>query len=122
MPYDARFDGDGGPLPGTHADFSQRALHHFVRDVLPRTRRAGHVAHAEAVEDFLSGLKPPRPLLRKRVGDEEITVLINRHWHQVQGQSGLMLRLLRDKLHVACEQTRFRDLFREVRAERSDAS
>ena len=51
--------------------------------------------------------------------DEEIKSIIRKHWHDVEGRSGKMLRLFRDHLMIACEQKRFSDLFKEVKAEGS---
>lgn len=117
MPYDSRFDGPGSPLPGTRGDFAQRALWHFVTEVLPRNAKADAAEHASAVNRMLSGMKPHNMPVRQKLSDPEITKLIRRHWRDVDGQSSRMLRYLRDSLGIACEQGRFKDLFNAVRSE-----
>lgn len=115
MPYDARFDGEGSPLPGTRGDFAQRALAHFVEVVLEDDPRGTLEQHAVRVQRIMAHLRPPKPLARTKASDDEILTLIHRHWSAVDGQSSRMLRYLRDDLGVACEQSRFRDLFRAAR-------
>jgi hypothetical protein len=115
MPYDARFDHPLGPRPGTLADFAQRALHHFVEHVLPHSSESNTHHHAHMVNECLSLLSPPDRPNRTRVTDEEVKALIRTHWSEVGGSSTLMLRFLRRKLGIACEQTRFKFLFREIR-------
>lgn len=119
MPYDARFDGAGSPVPGTRGDFAQRALIHFVEKILPARADGDLEAHAKAVNRTLSALRPPETITRTKASDAEIIALIHRHWNAVEGRSGRMLRYLRDDLGVACEQSRFRDLFNVARDERA---
>lgn len=118
MPYDARFDGEGSPIRGTRADFAQRALAHFVEAVLEDDPRGALEQHALRVQRFMGRLRPPKPLSRTKASDDEILALIHRHWGAVNGQSSRMLRYLRDHLGVACEQSRFRDLFRAAKGAR----
>lgn len=119
MPYDARFDGAGSPVPGTRGDFAQRALVHFVEKVLPARANADLETHAKAVSRILSSLRPPEVVTRAKASDAEIITLIHRHWKAVEGRSGRMLRYLRDDLGVACEQSRFRELFNIAQDERA---
>lgn len=119
MPYDARFDGDGSPLPGTRGDFAQRALAHFAETVLDADGKGSLERHSKAVSRFMSKLPQPEPISRAKASDEEIVALIHRHWRSVDGRSGRMLRYLRDDLGVACEQSRFRDLFRAAKDARA---
>ena len=119
MPYDARFDGAGSPVPGTRGDFAQRALVHFSRHILASRPDSDLETHARAVNRILSALRPPEPFNRTKASDDEILALIHRHWKAVEGRSGRMLRYLRDDLGVACEQSRFRDLFNAAKEARS---
>lgn len=119
MPYDARFDGAGSPIPGTRGDFAQRALAHFVDSVLDADPGGTAEQHAEAVTRIMSRLSPPRAISRKKATDDEIIALIHRYWVAADGRSSRMLRYLRDHLRIACEQTRFRDLFRAARDARA---
>jgi hypothetical protein len=107
MPYDKRLE---AALPGTKGDFPQRAMRHFVETL------CGHqLENAEqgrqAVLKALERLAAPELPVRARLPDEEIVALLERHWHRHGGQSGRLLRYLRDEALVACEQGRFRSLW-----------
>jgi hypothetical protein len=108
MPYDARLD---AVFPGTRADFSQRALLHFVRSVAVKGSAPDRDADHAAVETALSGVAAPSRLRRPRRTDTEILQLIA---GRLQSQSGIarILRALRDDEGVACEQARFSRLYR----------
>lgn len=116
MPYDARFDHPLGPRPGTQADFAQRALRHFVEHVLPQSSESNTARHANIVDECLRHLSPPDRPHRTRATDAEVKRLIQLHWCTVDGCSSHMLRFLRRQLGTACEQSRFKVLFHEVRA------
>lgn len=119
MPYDARFDGPGSPLPDTRGDFAQRVLSHFASTVLAQSPDGDFEKHASAVRRLMSTRRAPVPVSRDKASDDEIIALIHRYWKTVEGRSGRMLRYLRDDLGVACEQSRFRDLFNAARESRS---
>jgi hypothetical protein len=114
MPYDARLESVSG-FAGTQADFPQRALRHFVErwhgtdQSLPTSRAL--VAHALAP---YAARHTPR---RQRLGDSQVKALIRQHWHSCQGRSAQLLRALRDKESVACEQGRFAQIWREIQQE-----
>jgi len=111
MPYDDRLDaGDG--RPGTVADFAQRAMAHFAEHVLLRAPAGGLEDHARMVLSHLGPLTAPAKRVGRRATDDEIRAAIAAHFEAVGGQSSQMLRKLRDELGLACEQSRFRDLFR----------
>ena len=110
MPYDQRLE---GIFPGTRADFPQRALVHFVEEVL-RCNPTGDIeAHATAVKAALSRAVAPERTRRPRRGDPEIREAIRR---RVGSETGIarLLRRLRDEDGIACEQARFGRLYREV--------
>jgi hypothetical protein len=117
-PYDARLD---AILPGTRADFSQRALLHFVRLITVKcdTHDDRHADYA-AVEAELRGVAAPDRLRRPRRTDSEIVQLIIA---RLQSQSGIarILRALRDDEGVACEQARFSRLYRTALQQRTAA-
>lgn len=108
MPYDARLD---AIIPGTRADFSQRALSHFVREVACRVGYQDSEADSEAVRCALTKVAAPERARRPRQTDDEILRLIRQ---QLKSQSGVarVLRALRDQDGVACEQSRFSRLYR----------
>lgn len=116
IPYDDRLEGVRG-YNGTRSDFPQRALRHFVERVggpnLCLTKAV------KAVEDaMIQATIPSRPK-RTKATDEEICELIRSVWIEKRGSSNLLLRYLRDEAHVACEQSRFRDLWRHLAMELS---
>lgn len=118
MPYDARLDGPDSNLPGTRSDFASRALAHFVgmgRGFMPQAPVADD---AEAVRTALATWRAPGKFDRKRYDDDAMTVLIARHWDDAGGSSSRLLRYFRDELHIACEQSRFAMLVRQVRENR----
>ncbi len=114
MPYDFRLNGPDSPIPGTMSDFASRALHHFAGCL-----RDGVLSAAQADDDrqellwLMRDWRTPNLPVRKRMTDEEIVRFILDQWDETGGRSGVSLRLLRDTGH-ACEQGRFRDLFRRA--------
>lgn len=115
MPYDDRLDGPDSSLRGTRSDFASRALRHFVALDLAGSA----VEDAQAVEAALAGWRMPPKFERTRHRDAELLSMIRQHWDVTGGSSTKLLRLLRDDLDVACEQSRFAGLARQVREERS---
>ncbi len=116
MPYNENFDGPESPNPGTRVDFPQRICRHFVEHVLPGCGVAsGLDEHSSAVTAFMSELPAPESVKRTSMNDEQIIQLIAACWDEAHGQSGKMLRVLRDDKKVACEQGRFAALFREAK-------
>ncbi len=113
MPYDGRLD---TIIPGTRADFSQRALDHFARLVASGADDQDREADSDAVRRALAGVISPRLAQRPRQTDEEILRLIRK---QLMTQSGVgrVLRALRDQDGVACEQARFSRLYRAAVAD-----
>ena len=116
-PYDSRLD---AILPGTRADFSQRALLHFVRSVATKFDARNRDADYAAVEAALRGVAIPNRPHRPRRTDTEILQLI---LARLQFQSGVarILRALRDEEGVACEQARFSKLYRTALQRRGTA-
>jgi hypothetical protein len=110
MPYDKRLD---AITPGTRADFSQRALHHFVWSVASQAAIQDCVSDGAAVRRELALVTAPQRSRRPRQTDEEILRLIRARLKSQSG-SGRILRALRDLDGVACEQSRFSRLFRAV--------
>jgi hypothetical protein len=121
MPYDSRLDGKESPVPGTRGDFAQRALRHFAENILKEAPRGDIRTHRQAVIDALAPLPDIEWPRRTPKSDDQIICLILAHWDEVDGRSQAMLRYLRDKLQVACEQRRFRNLFAQASARRNSA-
>jgi hypothetical protein len=113
MPYDDRLDGPDSVVRGTRSDFAGRALRHFVN-----LRTAGSLAaDVAAVETALAGWRLPTKHDRVRHDDAALLELIRGHWANAGGSSSRLLRLFRDDLGIACEQSRFAALARQVRGE-----
>lgn len=115
LPYDARLDSKESPIPGTRSDFPQRAARHFLESIWPSQKHASASTHIEAVADSLSRLPYPVTRRRKKLSDEQILRVIRRLWLRAEGQSARMLRIVRDDENIACEQSRFKNLFNQVK-------
>ncbi|RJQ27569.1 hypothetical protein C4565_05095 [Candidatus Parcubacteria bacterium] len=117
MPYDDRFDGPDSINPGTRSDFQQRITRHFVENVLSQNILKSPEEHAIAVLDFLCSKRPPKLIKREQKTNEDIKKILIERWVEAEGKASIMLRILRDKELVACEQTRFANIFRQIKAE-----
>lgn len=111
MPYDERLEGT--EYAGTRSDFPQRALRHFVKEL--RAQRLSAAKAQQAVQHALEPLVAPMLPARTKATDEMIVALLRRHWKKHSGSSTRLLRVLRDELLIACEQSRFRRLWHSVR-------
>jgi hypothetical protein len=119
MPYDDRLDQVQGDHAGTQSDFAQRALRHFVQTIGVEVSDIG--LHRDAVNASLAGLSHRAAPSRRRLDDQAVVAMIVRDWDVVGGRSGAMLRRLRDDLDVACEQGRFKLLFKTAARARAGA-
>lgn len=118
MPYDERLDGGKSPYKGTRSNFAARAVRHFANIVLPGHEADGAMEHASAVEAAIANWPRPVRTVGKRKSDAELREILTTHWDVMDGRSTRMLRLLRDDLGIACEQSRFAGLIRSLRTER----
>lgn len=118
LPYDDRLESLPG-FDGTRADFPQRALRHFVLELRAHTLTLADAK--SAVHQALGGLQPRTVPVRTKRTDDQIIDLIRNHWSAYSGNSARLLRVLRDQDLVACEQSRFRDLWRLVKKEQMRA-
>lgn len=116
MPYDDRLDLLVPDFAGTQSDFAQRAMRHFACAIAAKPGTAKQ--HTDRVERALSGLTIPDRPNRKKMTDEDLSKTIEENWEAAEGRSGQMLRILRDRLGIACEQGRFKTLFATVRQAR----
>ncbi|MCW2397952.1 hypothetical protein [Sphingobium sp. B2D3C] len=119
MPYDDRLDGPDSPVRGTRGDFAGRALHHFAEYIIREGDNRSAAEHGAAVSAALGGWRMAARFDRRRLENSEVLALIRDHWDAERGSTARLLRRLRDDLGVACEQGRFADLARQVRAERA---
>jgi hypothetical protein len=113
MPYDERLEGIA-QHNGTRSDFPQRALKHFVTHLhaqdLPLEEAKCLVR--SSMESSHLRLTPTR----LKVTDARIAELISENWQNHDGNGTKLLRFLRDDANVACEQSRFRGIWRKVMA------
>lgn len=113
LPYDERLESITG-YAGTRSDFPQRALKHFVSAL------KGHLLPIDeasrAVSAALGTFQYKAIPSRRRLADGAIRELIRQSWDDFGGNSAKLLRHLRDKEMVACEQGRFSKLRRQVEA------
>jgi hypothetical protein len=119
MPYDDRLDGADSPIRGTRSDFAGRALHHFAEFIVRDGDGRSAAEHADAVRVALAGWRMAQRFDRMRLDDAAVLDLIRTHWDTERGSAARLLRRLRDRLGIACEQGRFAELARQVRAERA---
>ncbi|GFO65895.1 hypothetical protein M1B72_02695 [Geomonas paludis] len=119
MPYDERFDGPNSPGKGTRSDFPQRTARHFIENILINAEADGATRHAAKVAKFLVGKEYPAKVKRNTKTDDEIKEILRARWFDAGGTSARMLRMLRDDMKVACEQKRFSQLFKSVKAEKN---
>lgn len=115
LPYDDRLNDVKGHA-GTRTDFAQRALRHFVQ-VLHGHRLPLHEGKTAVLRE-LARRKPPATKVRVRATDEEICSAIRSFSRSGSHSASTLLRRLRDERRIACEQGRFRDLWRQVQQER----
>jgi hypothetical protein len=111
LPYDYRLDGPDSPIRGTRSDYPQRAAHHFLKYIYPKSKLANASKHAKLVTSQMNKMKYLSIPDRVKKSDIEIINLILEHWEENNGSSARLLRTFRDTLLVACEQGRFRNLF-----------
>lgn len=114
MRYDERLEGHRR-YAGTRSDFPQRAMRHFVEELDGQTLSVESAN--DAVGRAMSNLKQPVIPQRSRKTDDEIIKLIRSQWEVHEGSSSRLHRYLRDTALVACEQSRFGGLWRQVKAE-----
>lgn len=112
MPYDERLEGSRQDK-GTRTDFAQRAMRHFVTTLQAHALPIEEAR--ERVQVALSELSKPHVPVREKKTDDEIVATLKANWAEHRGESGRLLKFLRRDAGFACEQSRFRDLWRAVR-------
>jgi hypothetical protein len=113
LPYNSRLDSPKSGMNGTASDFPHRALRHFALRVLGRNLAGSASAHAKDVDASLCRFKPYVRPRGRTATDTEVLRAIKGMWSRLDGRRNLMLRELRDKLRLACEQKRFQILANE---------
>jgi hypothetical protein len=114
MPYDERLESVRG-FAGTQSDFAQRALRHFV-EVLQATSMPLKEAHKAVSASLVHRRRRPRPV-GQRMTDEQIRQVLMAQWIKHSGGSTKLLRYLRDKARISCEQKRFSRLWQGLSAQ-----
>ena len=112
IPYTYKIEST--PFSGTKVDYCQRCLHHFIKYIYQPNQDLD--SSISAVENFLSTIPDaPEQSKRQRVSDSEIIKFILEGWETCEGRSLKLLRYIRDEKQVACEQSRFKNLWRETK-------
>jgi hypothetical protein len=114
LPYDERLNGALG-YEGTRNDFPQRALRHFVKEIDFKYSPINVIQ--SNVRTFIESNSIPLLPVRARMSDQEIKEVIYKNWKKCDGRRENLLRYLRDKALVSCEQKRFGHLWNEVKLE-----
>ena len=124
MPYDDRLDGVEQGYSGTQSDFAQRALRHFASKILSNCKDVDVDAHTHSsmVAEVLSSITRREIPKRQKLNDTEISEAIRDNWSIGKGQSSLLLRILRDDLSIACEQSRFKNIYHSVKNKIGEAA
>ncbi len=115
MPYDDRLESAGPGFSGTQSDFAQRALRHFVTEILHKHSDDDAYLHRSMVLDSLSPLNKREIPKRQRLSDKDIGIAIRDNWENGKGQSSTLLRIIRIDLGIACEQSRFRNIYHTIK-------
>jgi len=115
MPYDDRLEVVGNGYSGTQSDFAQRALKHFVYEVLPLDPTGDAQVHQSITLDFLSHIGKSVKMKGIKKSDDEIVALIQQHWNNGAIGPSQVLRIFRSNLGVACEQSRFQGLYKTTK-------
>jgi hypothetical protein len=121
MPYDDRLDSTGASYKGTQGDFAQRALRHFVNEILSNEPYEDTHSHSTKINALLAPLSKRETPKRQQMNDQEIANMIRNQWELGKGQSSRILRLIRHELGIACEQSRFKKIYHFVKNTSSTA-
>jgi hypothetical protein len=122
MPYDDRLDSAGPTYKGIQSDFAQRSLHHFVTEILSKNKKGSLQTHHSMVLKSLHPFKKIETPKRLRLSDEEISKAILKSWKEGKGQSSKLLRIIRRERNIACEQSRFKNIYHSIRKTMGDSS
>lgn len=118
IPYDYRFG--NSEFKGTMVDYCQRCLHHFIKYIF--TPNQDLTTAKVLVTKYIESLPPITPKIKRpKLSDAEISKLILEGWDSCNGQSSKLLRFLRDEKMIACEQSRFKELWRHIKNEKLNA-
>lgn len=117
MPYDDRLEALRG-WSGTRSDFPQRALWHFVKEL--QGHRLSAIDGRTAVHDALQSLQAPTRAIGARLDDAALRRWIQVNWAPCDGSTTRLLSRLRHDAGLACEQGRFAQLCRDIRATRQE--
>lgn len=112
MPYDVRLNGRDSPTRGTMSDFPTRALHHYaMRLECGQIEGRSLRDDKRSIANELEAWSVPEIPVRKKMSDADVVSFVLENWEATNGRSGASLRLLRESGN-ACEQSRFKDLFK----------
>ena len=114
LPYSSSFDGPDSENIGIKNDFPRRVMRHYVEQVIGQLNEPDFEKESKNVDEYLSKKAPPKILNNKKFEDDYIIEKIkifNRGDYPSHRQ---LLKHFRHELGIACEESRFKKLFREV--------
>ena len=115
MPYNEVFDGPDGTLRGTNRDFPQRSHADFIRRL--KLFNNNFEKAYMSVKNDMRNWRPPTKHNNAKKSDEEIFNLIKSHEGKFTKVSDL-LHYFRYELKVACEEKRFKSLYKNFKEQR----
>lgn len=111
LPYDDRLESSS--FVGTRNDFPQRAMRHYIEEI--HVEQMDISVSRSCVHEAMQALSLRKIPARRKTSDEEIKRLLIVSWHRHNGSSTRLLRYLRDDALVACEQSRFRKIWKSLK-------
>ena len=114
LPYNSSFDGPDSENIGIKNDFPRRVMRHYVEQVITQLDEPDFEKEAKIVEEYLSIKAPPIKLNNKKFADEYIIGKIKEYNRETYPSHRKLLKHFRHELGIACEESRFKTLFREV--------
>jgi len=115
LPYDSSiFDGPDSENNGIKNDYPRRVMRHYVEKILSQINRPNLEQESKLVEEYLSNKTPQKILKNKKYSDAFIIEKIKDYKREAYPTHRILLKHFRHDLNIACEESRFKTLFREV--------
>ena len=112
--YDVRLNGIDGASTGAMTSLVQRAALHFISSVLTDQRVRTIESQRQRVDVVLSTVKTLDRPTRIKLGDEAIVRTIKKMTRDQRSSVTTALTTLRHTKQVACEQNRFKGLYKKA--------
>lgn len=112
--YDDRLNGVDGASTGAMTSLVQRAALHFIGDVLTDRRVTTIESQRRRVDVALSSVKKSIRPTRAKADDDAVVDIIKRMTLEQKASVTTALETLRREKEIACEQLRFKRLYRKA--------